>query len=80
MSFQLKKIKDVGKVFTGKTPSKVVEGYFGGDIPFVTPAELDKEQFVFSSQQTLTQLGADQIKLWFVVLAHWEKLVLQEKS
>lgn len=63
MSFQLKKIKDVGKVFTGKTPSKVVEGYFGGDIPFVTPAELDKEQFVFSSQQTLTQLGADQIKL-----------------
>lgn len=63
MSFELRKIKEVGKVFTGKTPSKAVEDYFGGEIPFVTPTELDKEQFVFSAQQTLTEKGAEQIKL-----------------
>lgn len=63
MSFELRKIKEVGKVFTGKTPSKAVEDYFGGEIPFVTPTELDKEQFIFSAQQALTEKGAEQIKL-----------------
>ncbi|MCW7556374.1 restriction endonuclease subunit S [Endozoicomonas gorgoniicola] len=63
MSWPLVAIKNVAKVVTGKTPSKKVEGYFGGDIPFVTPAELDKDKLVVSANQTLTEEGAAQIKL-----------------
>ncbi|HNJ85088.1 MAG TPA: restriction endonuclease subunit S, partial [Agitococcus sp.] len=63
VSWPLVKIKDVGRVFTGKTPSKATDEYFGGHIPFVTPAELDNEVYVFTAKQTLTSLGAQQIKL-----------------
>ncbi|WGE55720.1 restriction endonuclease subunit S [Actinobacillus equuli subsp. equuli] len=63
MAFEIKPIKEVAKVFTGKTPSKSVSEYFGGDIPFVTPAELDKGHFVYSSAQTLSKRGAETIKL-----------------
>lgn len=63
MSWPLVKIKDVGRVFTGKTPSKATDEYFGGDIPFVTPAELDGDVYVCTAKQTLNELGAKQIKL-----------------
>lgn len=48
---------------TGKTPSKKVDAYFGGDIPFISPAELSEAPFVLPSKQTLTESGAAQIKL-----------------
>jgi len=54
-------IKSVGKVYTGKTPSKLVPEYFGGDIPFITPTELNKDVYVNSAPQTITELGAAQI-------------------
>ena len=61
MSWPLVSIKSVGKVYTGKTPSKLVPEYFGGDIPFITPTELNKEIYVNSALQTITELGATQI-------------------
>lgn len=63
MSWPLIPISYLGKVATGKTPSKAIDNYFGGDIPFVTPTELDRSPYVFDSIQTLTEAGADQIKL-----------------
>ncbi|EEY98154.1 type I restriction-modification system specificity subunit S [Vibrio sp. RC586] len=56
-------IKSVAKVTTGKTPSKKVEEYFGGHIPFISPVELGSAQFVSPAKQTLTEAGAAQIKL-----------------
>lgn len=56
-------IKSVSKVTTGKTPSKKVEGYFGGDIPFISPSELGSQRYVLKAKQTLTESGAAQIKL-----------------
>ncbi|TDF38495.1 restriction endonuclease [Alteromonadaceae bacterium M269] len=56
-------IKSVSKVTTGKTPSKKVEEYFGGDIPFISPSELGEEPYVLKAKQTLTVNGAAQIKL-----------------
>ena len=32
---------DLGRVVTGKTPLTAVEGNFGGQIPFVTPSDMD---------------------------------------
>jgi len=54
---------DVAEIVTGKTPKTSVEEYFGGDIPFATPSELDLEAPITITPRTLTELGATQIKL-----------------
>ncbi|TPD55944.1 MAG: restriction endonuclease subunit S [Thalassolituus maritimus] len=56
-------IKDVANVVTGKTPSKSEDDNFGGEIPFVTPAELNGIAYVSSSPQTITEKGASKLKL-----------------
>lgn len=43
-TYELFKIKDLGKVTTGSTPSSKKENMFGGDIPFITPADLESGQ------------------------------------
>lgn len=50
------KIKELGKVTTGSTPSSNKENMFGGNIPFITPADLesDNEQY----QRYLTEEGS----------------------
>jgi type I restriction enzyme S subunit len=53
------KLKDLGEIVTGSTPSISNENYFGGKIPFVTPSELDLSQPIMSTPRTLTQAGAD---------------------
>jgi type I restriction enzyme, S subunit len=63
VSWKIFKIKDVGHVVTGKTPSTKVAEYFGGSIPFVTPSELDKDNPVMSAHTFLTDLGASEVKL-----------------
>lgn len=34
-------LKELGRVVTGSTPPAAMEGMFGGDIPFVTPGDLE---------------------------------------
>ncbi|WP_370278078.1 restriction endonuclease subunit S [Pontibacterium sp.] len=63
MSWPLVAIKDVAKVVTGKTPSKKNPEFFGGSIPFVTPAEIGVNTVVSDAPQTLTERGADKVKL-----------------
>lgn len=63
MSWPLVAIKEVAKVVTGKTPSTVDDQNFGGDIPFVTPAELGLDTYVTSAPRTLSAKGASAIKL-----------------
>lgn len=43
-TYELFKIKDLGKVTTGSTPSSKKENMFGGNIPFITPADLESGQ------------------------------------
>lgn len=57
MSWPLVALSSIAEVVTGNTPSKSEESYFGGEIPFVTPAELDAG-YVKSAKQTLTDSGA----------------------
>ena len=63
MTWPMVAIKDVAKVVTGKTPSKSEDDNFGGEIPFVTPAELNGIPYVLSSPQTITGKGASKLKL-----------------
>ena len=42
--WEKKELKTLGKVITGSTPPSSKENMFGGNIPFVTPGDLDKHQ------------------------------------
>ncbi|EBA04301.1 putative type I restriction-modification system, S subunit [Rhodobacterales bacterium HTCC2150] len=51
------RLGDVGQVITGSTPSTKNEHYYGGPIPFVSPADLDGRTLIYSAQKTLTHEG-----------------------
>ena len=59
--WEYKKLKEVGLTQTGTTPSKQIKAYYGGDIPFIRPAELNVDQnggVQYDSELKLTEEGA----------------------
>ena len=50
------RIKDLGKVITGTTPSSSKENMFGGSIPFITPGDLETGNYEYN--RYLTEEGA----------------------
>lgn len=56
--WQLKQISDLGEVVTGSTPSTKNPEYYGGQFPFVKPADLDAGRYIKSAQSFLSQAGA----------------------
>lgn len=46
-----------GHVICGKTPSKKVHKYFGGDIPFIKIPDMHGNTFIFDATDTLTEEG-----------------------
>ena len=59
--WEYKKLKEVGLTQTGTTPSKQIKAYYGGDIPFIRPAELNIDQnggIQYNSELKLTEEGA----------------------
>jgi type I restriction enzyme S subunit len=55
-------IGDLGKIVTGKTPSTKNDTFWNGDIPFVTPADLQKTKHIFSTERTVSQDGLTAVK------------------
>lgn len=56
-------IKDFAEfIRTGKTPPTKETHYFGGDIQWFTPGDLDKRKYLIDSQRTLTKLSFDDKK------------------
>jgi type I restriction enzyme S subunit len=53
---------DIGDIVTGKTPSTEIREYFDGDVPFVTPSDMDGRKVISRTERYLTQLGADSVK------------------
>ncbi|MES9850335.1 MAG: restriction endonuclease subunit S [Candidatus Thiodiazotropha sp. L084R] len=49
---------DFGEIICGKTPSKKISEYFGGDIPFIKIPDMHNEMFVVSPTEYLSQSGA----------------------
>lgn len=63
MSFPRQPLSALGNVQTGSTPSTTNEKFWGGEIPFVTPAELDQNLPVADTPRTLTKEGGSQSRL-----------------
>ena len=56
-------IGEVADVITGTTPSKKNPDFYGGDIPFVKPGDLDRSDLLVESEETVTSEGAEQGRL-----------------
>lgn len=52
MSWKTIKIKDFGKVVTGKTPPTKQRQYLNGEYPFITPSDLKHDSFHVTSTNT----------------------------
>lgn len=50
-------LKELGKVTTGGTPPSAREGMFGGEIPFITPGDLESDQ---RPKRWVTDAGAQE--------------------
>ena len=50
-------VEDFGRVVTGNTPSTAQPAFYGGGIPFVSPADISDLRFVNETKTTLTADG-----------------------
>lgn len=58
----VKKLGELGKVITGKTPStKCIENY-GDKYNFITPVDMKDESYVVNSQRKLSEVGYEKVK------------------
>lgn len=57
------KLGEVCEVVTGATPSRTVAEFFGGDVPWVKPEDLDKDIYVAATKEYLTPYGASQARI-----------------
>lgn len=58
-----KRIGDIGEVLGGATPKTQVEEYWGGEFPWVTPAEIGEVIYVDTANRTLTIEGVSSCSL-----------------
>lgn len=58
----LRKIKTLGKVVTGKTPSTSDSANFGGTYPFITIPDLNGQVYIRSTQRTISKQGAELLR------------------
>lgn len=56
------KLKDIGKIVTGKTPSTSNQHYFNGAIPFITPEDIAKGYCVIDTARHISIDGYNSIK------------------
>jgi len=60
--WQIVRIKDIGVVLTGQTPATSNRTYWDGNIPFITPADINETKYVFKTERHVTSEGAEQIR------------------
>lgn len=54
-------LSDLAEIVTGKTPSTKNLDNFGGNIPFIKPADLDSSGYINQTTDTLTESGASEV-------------------
>ena len=59
--WEVTKLKNVGKVITGGTPSTSENTYWNGDIPFITPGDIQETKYTYNTQRYITIEGAKRV-------------------
>ena len=57
------KLKEIGEIVTGTTPSKKREDFYGHDVPFFKPTDLNQGYFVEQTQDHLSYLGGQEARI-----------------
>jgi type I restriction enzyme S subunit len=57
VQWQSLRIRDIGNVVTGRTPSTKHEEFYGGDYNLISPADLDNGKYVLTAHKKLSYLG-----------------------
>jgi type I restriction enzyme S subunit len=52
------KLSDIGRIITGKTPSKAIKTNFGEYLPFIKTPDMHEGIFVFDTGESLSEQGA----------------------
>ena len=55
-------ISDIGTIVTGKTPSTKKKEFWGGEIPFVTPKDIQATKHICSTERYVTEEGLSSVK------------------
>ena len=56
-------LDNISVLVTGKTPSTIVDEYWNGSIPFVTPSQIKASGTMLPSQRNLTILGSEKARI-----------------
>lgn len=62
MELYKKRISDLGRIVTGKTPRTSNAQNYGGDIPFLTPSDDLSGKFAPKTVKTITETGLSEVK------------------
>jgi type I restriction enzyme S subunit len=62
VGWEIKTLKEVGEVITGKTPSTRNKEFYGQDIPFIKTPDMAKFPYVIETNQSLSNKGAESQK------------------
>ena len=61
-SWEWTEVGNIGEIVTGSTPSKDIPEYYGGDIPFYKPTDLEQGKCVKRASDHLSLLGFEQAR------------------
>ena len=61
-----RKLSELGEITTGKTPPSSQPKFYGGNIPFVTPSDMDIRRTIDTTARYLTNAGALNVKSSFI--------------
>ena len=64
--WKIKRIKELGEIITGKTPSTIRSAYYGGNIPFIKIPDMHNVVYPLTTEVTLTEEGANTQKNKFI--------------
>ena len=53
------RVGDTGKIVTGKTPPTSHEEFFNGNVPFITPTDIDEETYSAKTERYLSDLACN---------------------
>lgn len=60
--WEVKKLGEVGEIFTGGTPSTTNKNFWGGSIPWITPTDISTNKNIYIGERNISELGLKQIR------------------
>jgi len=57
-----KTVEEFGEIITGSTPSTYISSFWNGDIPWITPTDIDGSKNISRSERQITKSGLNAIR------------------